>query len=210
MSIARELEQLGAGAHKEYGLPTSIFWKLFLSLNNTDSLKDKAVNANSEPVWRELNHNSENETEKKPQSTKANVEATHDVFERKKHTRKVRPTHGRHRRNTEKNVRLEQSESIPSLDNNENWDDRIGGVESPLEENAFLQDNLDLDYSTRVPSNDDAAEPKFEELPKPAARYGHAACKYKGINLSSKLTPVETTKTVYTRLDAACASSIRA
>ncbi|XP_023314938.1 multiple epidermal growth factor-like domains protein 8 isoform X2 [Trichogramma pretiosum] len=173
--IARELEQMGTGAHKEYGLPpTSIFWKLLLSLNNTSSLKDKSINGESESGWKDLNHNSESETEKKPQLSKANIDV-HDVFERKKHTRKIRPMHSRHKRDSEKDERFEQSESISSINNNEKWDG-----ESPPDENTFLQDNLDLEYSTRLPIKDESTEPNLEELPKPAARYGHAACKYKG------------------------------
>jgi hypothetical protein len=52
--------------------------------------------------------------------------------------------------------------------------------EDLMKENVFHQNILEPQFTTQLPINDDISEPNQEELPKPAARYGHAACKYEG------------------------------
>lgn len=48
--IASELEQIGVEAHEQYGLPTSIIWKLLLTENGTKILKKANTVKNSQNI----------------------------------------------------------------------------------------------------------------------------------------------------------------
>lgn len=48
--VASELEQIGAEAHEQYGLPTSIIWKLLLSENGTKIFKKASTARSSQSI----------------------------------------------------------------------------------------------------------------------------------------------------------------
>lgn len=94
--IASELGSMGAGAHELYGLPTSIFWKLLLSLkeNSTSSLRDKSSVDITHGARRESKVPDQKEKDRKTlHITKTND--THENQEKRKHTRRIRPMHSR-------------------------------------------------------------------------------------------------------------------
>ena len=94
--IASELEHMGAGAHEQYGLPTSIFWKLLLSFkeNSTSSLKDKGNIDSTQHGWQDSKLSEYRDRDRKaPHITKTNE--TNENQERRKHTRRIRPSHSR-------------------------------------------------------------------------------------------------------------------
>jgi hypothetical protein len=93
--IANELEHMGAGAHEQYGLPTSIFWKLLLSFkeNSTSTLKDRANVDSSQNTLRESKLSEHRDKVKKTQNM-AKTNTTNDSQEKKKHTRRIKPSVG--------------------------------------------------------------------------------------------------------------------
>lgn len=98
--IANELEQLGAGAHEQYGLlPTSILLKLFFNFkeNNTSSLKDKGNNEGTQHhILRESKISEHRERARKNQHLILTND-TNDNEEKRKHSRRVRLIHARYR-----------------------------------------------------------------------------------------------------------------
>ncbi|XP_058808805.1 multiple epidermal growth factor-like domains protein 8 isoform X2 [Phymastichus coffea] len=184
MLIASELENIGAGAHEQYGLPTSIFWKLLARYsllnfkeNNTSPHRDKS-HEGIQYGWREPKPVDHKDRDRKLQQHVIRNNDTADNQERKKHTRRIRPlTHTRHRRSSDNDVHYKQRH-ITSIDESHDWEDRV--LETPMEENAFLQDILEPQITTQFTVNDDVTEPNVEEFIKPSPRYGHAACKYQG------------------------------
>ena len=65
------------------------------------------------------------------------------------------------------------------------WEEQV--VAGPAEDNIFIQEFLDSKLTTSEPVKEEATEPTVE-LPKPSPRYGHAACKYQGLSISSLFT----------------------
>lgn len=59
------------------------------------------------------------------------------------------------------------------------WEEQV--VAGSAEDNIFMQEFIDPKLSASDSVKGVAAEPSIDELPKPAPRYGHAACKYQGL-----------------------------
>ena len=67
---------------------------------------------------------------------------------------------------------------MTEINDSPSWDEE--DEQTPREENVFLQDILEPQFTTQMPINDDTTEQNFKDFPKPSPRYGHAACKYEG------------------------------
>lgn len=59
------------------------------------------------------------------------------------------------------------------------WEEQV--VAGPAQDNIFMQEFMDPKLTTSDPRKEEATEPTIDELPKPSPRYGHAACKYRGL-----------------------------
>lgn len=85
-----------AGAQEQYGLPTSIFWKLLLSFKENNTSYLKTSEDSSSRAWWESKLAEHRERDRKTQ----HITRTNDTVEntdRKKHiTRRIRPSHSRY------------------------------------------------------------------------------------------------------------------
>lgn len=67
------------------------------------------------------------------------------------------------------------------------WDEQI--IAESAEDNILMQEAMDPQkLSASESMKDGATEPSIDESPKPAPRYGHAACKYQGLLTSQVYT----------------------
>ncbi|XP_043275705.1 multiple epidermal growth factor-like domains protein 8 isoform X2 [Venturia canescens] len=179
MLIASELERIGPGAEK-YGLPkTSFVWKLLYKFkeNTTFSLRERTtVDGGAQDGWRELRNTPEHrERERKAQEarelemrkTTERIERNESI--RRKHPKRTRPRYSQTLANRQRHTSSIQDDGVT-------WRERV--IESPAQENAFLQEILEPKITTASTSSEESTESLDDELPKPSPRYGHAACKY--------------------------------
>ncbi|XP_023245420.1 multiple epidermal growth factor-like domains protein 8 [Copidosoma floridanum] len=172
MLIASELENMGVGANKQDELPASIFWKSLIGFkeNNTSSLRERGNIEGTRHVLREPKISEHRERARKNQHVTASND-TSDGEDKKKHTRRIRPANARHRRSP---LDASPFKGVAGMDGPP-WEESV--VEARVDDNPFLQDILEP-VTTQLPTNDEASSTK--DTPKPAPRYGHAACKYEG------------------------------
>lgn len=63
------------------------------------------------------------------------------------------------------------------------WEEQI--VAGSVKDNIFMPEFTDPKLTTSDSLKEEVTEPTIDELPKPNPRYGHAACKYKGLLIYS-------------------------
>jgi len=61
------------------------------------------------------------------------------------------------------------------------WEEQV--VAESAEDNIFMQEFVDPKLPASDSAKGAATKPFIDELPKPAPRYGHAACKYQGLSI---------------------------
>lgn len=61
------------------------------------------------------------------------------------------------------------------------WEEQI--VAESAEDNNSMQESMDPKLTTSKSLKEETTESPIDVLPKPSPRYGHAACRYKGLPL---------------------------